>query len=465
MDEFSLGRLRSQVGGVVLVAGDENFDEECCGFNLAAPQHPQLVVIAESAADVQAAVVFAAEHGLTIRVQATGHGVGTAAADGVLVSTARMREVSVDPVRRTATVAAGARWSDVIEAASPHGLAALNGSSPGVGVVGYTLGGGLSPLGRAFGFAADRVLRLQLVTADGELIEVSEHREPELFWALRGGKCDVGVVTELEFELLELPQFYGGGIFFPGERASELLHAFRGWVPSLPEEACASIALLRLPDVPELPEPLRGRMVVHLRFIFVGDAGQGAELLAPMRRAATPIVEMVDTMPYSAISSVHQDPTEPLPAWDASALLTELPAEAVDALLAVVGPGVEVPLIMAELRHLGGALAREPRVPSAVGGGRDAAFSLVVIGPFPPPLQQAVPAAGFGVLDALAPWSTGGTNINLQGAQVEPDAIRGSWPVETVQRLLAVKRAWDPDDRFRFSYPLEAPAELDEVPA
>jgi FAD/FMN-containing dehydrogenase len=449
------GRLRDAVHGLVLVPSDAGFDEECRGFNLALEQHPDVVVAATSEADVQAAVQFAAAEGLTIHVQSTGHGSGIRCDGGLLVSTRRMKAVSIDAVNRRARVGAGVRWREIIDAAAMHGLAPLNGSSVDVGVVGYTLGGGMGLMGRTFGFAADHVVRIRLVTAEGDALDVTAESEPELFWALRGGKCDVGIVTELEFELMTVSQYYGGNLVFPAAAARDVLEAFRVWVPTLPEQSSASVALLRLPDAPEVAEPLRGRLSVHVRFVHVGGARDGALLFAQLRAAATPIFDRVALTPYAQIGSVHDDPSEPMPAWDRSTLLAELPEDAVEAILRVAWPGVESPLAMVELRHLGGALARPATVPNAVGG-RDAAFSLVVIGPFPPPLRDAVQKAGAEVLDAVAPWSTGGTQINLQGFATDPSSVQRAWSPDVVDRLLAVKRRWDPTGRFRFGYELEA---------
>jgi hypothetical protein len=319
-------------------------------------------------------------------------------------------------------------------------------------VVGYTLGGGIGPMARTFGFAADRVRRLQLVTSGGVTIDVDAGREPDLFWALRGGKCAVGIVSELEFDLLPVPHYYGGAIFYPGTSAATVLHAWRDWVADVPEEVTSSIALLRLPDVPAVPEPLRGRLSVHLRYVHVGDAARGQQLLAPMRAAAPALVDLVDAVPYSAISTVHSDPVDPLPFWDGSCVLGELPAGAIDALLASAGPDADVPLVIAELRHLGGALRREPSVPNAVGG-RDAAFGAYVVGPLPPPLAEATPAAGRAVLEALRPWSTGHTLINFQGRAHTPGEVRRAWPEPVRARLDEIEQRHDPERRFRFAYP------------
>src|SRR5688572_10922006 len=226
--------LARAVTGPVLSPGDPRFADEVAPFNVAHQPRPAVVVGATSTADVAAAVRWAADRGHTVAVQATGHGL-TGSLDGaVLITTDRLDTVVVDPASRSARVGAGVRWRGVIDAAAPHGLAPLSGSSSGVGVVGYTLGGGLGLLSRQYGFAADHVRRAELVTADGAIRAVDAETDPDLFWALRGGKGNLGIVTELEFDLVPVARLYGGGIFFPGGSAPEVLHAFREWTTTLP---------------------------------------------------------------------------------------------------------------------------------------------------------------------------------------------------------------------------------------
>ena len=403
--------LRDRVQGDVSGVGDLGFAEAHQGFNLAAIHQPDAVVHAATAEDVNAAVRVAAEQGAQVRVQATGHGIGIPMTEGILVNTSALHEVRVDPVKRTATVGAGTQWQQVIDAAAPHGWATLCGSSPTVGVVGYTLGGGMGPMARTFGFASDRVRRLTMVDSSGNVLQIDPVSEPELFWALRGGKPDIGIVTELEFYLIDAASYYGGSIFYPGSQAATVLHEFSRWAPLLPESVSTSVVLLRLPDIPGVPEPLRGQTSVQLRFVHIGDLASGVSLLAPMRAVVTPMIDLVDMTPSAAIASVHQDPTEPMPARDDAMILSDFPAEAVDALLAVAGPEVESPLVMVEVRLMGGALARPGKYESAVGG-RHGKFNLCVIGPYPPPLIDAVDASTRAVLEALRPWSAGATLIN-----------------------------------------------------
>ncbi|MGB9034999.1 MAG: FAD-binding oxidoreductase [Paeniglutamicibacter sp.] len=208
--------LRSAIDGEVFGSTDPGFEAACLGFNLAHEFRPDIAVLPRSSRDVAAAVRHAADHGLAVHVQATGHGLGTQAHGGMLINTAGLQELDLDPEARSVRVGAGVRWSKVIAAAAPHGLAPLNGSSPDIGVVGYTMGGGMGPMGRTFGFAADHVTALRMVTASGDTLEVDAVREPELFWALRGGKCSVGIVTQLRFGVHPVAEVYGAASSLPG---------------------------------------------------------------------------------------------------------------------------------------------------------------------------------------------------------------------------------------------------------
>jgi FAD/FMN-containing dehydrogenase len=297
---------------------------------------------------------------------------------------------------------------------------------------------------------------VEMVTADGVLRTVCAETEPELFWAVRGGKGNFGVVTALEFELFPVPALVAGGLFFAGRDAAAVLHAYRTWAPTLPEEVSTSIAVLRLPPLEELPPPLRGQTVVHLRYVYAGeDPALGTALVAPMESAGEVLLGGVGPMPATALDAVHMDPADPMPGWEKGVLLADLPAEAVDAFLAVAGPDVQVPLIMAEIRQMGGALARPARVPDAVPG-RDAAWSVFVVGPMVPELAEVVPAVGRGVLAAMEPWAASSRMVNFLGDVSGPDEVLAAWSPEAAERLLAVKRAVDPDDVFSTGYALRA---------
>lgn len=438
--------LERRVAGQVFDGQDPAAAAEAAGFNLAVEHRPAVVVAAENSADVEAAVRYANDEGLGVTVQATGHGAVAPAVDTVLVSTRRMQGVQVDPISRVARVEAGVRWREVIDAAVPHGLAPLSGSSSGVGVVGYTLGGGMGHLARRHGFAADHVRSVELVKADGNLTKVMAGNDSDLFWALRGGQGGFGIATAVEFDLIPVPQFFGGALFFTGPAVEEVLRSWAAWAPALPEEVTTSVALLRLPPIDQVPPPLRGVVSLALRFAFTGSPEQGEALLAPMRRVAAPVLDSIGPMSYAAVDGIHMDPTEPMPAVTRGGLLHSLPSASIDTLLGVAGPDVDIPLAVVELRLMGGALGRPAEIPNAVAG-RNGAFSLAVIAPAPPPLRDVAPAVTGAVVDALEPWSTGTSLVNFagHGGQVPPSAV---WTPDTLQRLREVKATADPRNIF-----------------
>ncbi|MFG1992656.1 FAD-binding oxidoreductase [Actinoplanes sp. NPDC048988] len=445
---MTIADLRAGVTGPVLTPSDDGYANELHTYNLTVVHTPAVVVGAMNAADVQAAVRYAAALNLPVAVLGAGHGSSVPSADSVLVTTRRLTGLTIDEPARTARVEAGVVWADLIEQAGKLGLAALNGSSPTVTVVSYTIGGGLGPFGRKHGYAADHVTALEIVTADGELRRVTADSEPDLFWAVRGGKGNFGVVTALEFGLFPIRTFYGGGIFFPGELAGEVLHLFRRWTADLPEEMSASVGLLHLPPLPFVPEPLRDRPVAHLRITYLGDPAEGERLIAPFRALGEPVIDAVAELPYTAIASVHNDPVDPLPLYEHGALLRALPAEAVDEILRRTGP-----LILAEIRHLGGALARPPAVPNAVGNRDDTLYNVFLVAAGGPPDAEALHAHEQQLIDALAPWSTGRRYLNFMFApDATPETAALAWSPADYPRLQGIKRRYDPANLFRVNH-------------
>ncbi|GIG00163.1 FAD-binding oxidoreductase [Catellatospora citrea] len=456
IDRAAATRLAEQTVGPVLLPNDDGYDAECASYNLAIPQRPALVVGAAGIGDVQAAVRFAAEQCLPVAVMATGHSV-LSSAGAVLINTRRMDAVTIDAEARTARVEAGVRWQQVVEAAGKHGLAALNGAAPTVGVVGYTLGGGLSPICRTFGFAADQVRRIELITADGRLRVVTASEEPDLFWAVRGGKGNFGVVTALEFNLLPVHRIYGGTLFFAGDRAAEVLDAWGRWTAGMPDQLNSSIALLQLPPLPAVPQALGGRMVVGVRIAYVGPADEGERLIAPLRAIAPTLIDSVTMMTYTAFAAIHADPPTPVPVEDRSTLLREFTPELVDAIIAHAGPDAGSPLTIFELRHLGGALERRPRCGNAVDL-QGAAFTCHAVGIGGPDRAEAVQAHLSRVFQAIRPWSTGRRFVNfLTASDATSEAVAEAYLPETYRRLAAIKASYDPTNIFRAT-PAIAPA-------
>ena len=316
--------------------------------------------MAQDADDVVAAVRHAAERGLTIAPQLTGHGASAMAPlgdDALLLRTTGLRDVAIDVAARTARVGAGALWSDVVGPASEQGLAALHGFSPDVGVVGYTLGGGLGWYGRAHGLASSAVTAADVVLADGTRVRADADHETDLLWALKGGGGNLGVVTALEFDLVPVPELHAGTLFFPWERSAEVLHAWHAWTAQAPEAATSVGRMISLPPLPELPEELRGRSFATIEVALLGSEAEAAELLAPLR-ALGPEIDTFAPMPPAGLARMHMDPAAPLPYRSTHLLLGELPPAAIDAWVTAAGPDSGTSLTAVELRHLGGALAR-----------------------------------------------------------------------------------------------------------
>lgn len=442
--------LETRITGRVLRPADAGFADEIACFNAATVHRPDVVVVAADATDVAAAVQWAAAHDLPVGVQATGHGAVTPI-EGVLVSTRSMQDLSVDPVSRTARIGAGVKWAPVLVEAARHGLAPLVGSSSDVGAVGYTLGGGLPVLGRAFGFAADHVRSLEVVTADGRVRHVDADHFPDLFWALRGSKGNLGIVTSMTVGLLPITELYGGGLFLPGEAAVDLLPAWRDWCADLPETTSSSLGFLRLPPLPDIREELRGRFVVHLRFAHLGDEVTGERLLAPMRRFGPALLDTVATMPYTALDRISEDPDHPVPIYERSAMLRSLDDDTLASLLAGVGPEAETTVVMCELRQMGGALARPAQVPDAIGV-RGEGFAFFALGVLAPPIAQLVPGQVDALMRSLEPHSGGRTFVNLHGVPRDRADRARPWPAATYERLRELKGAYDPAGLFRFGH-------------
>jgi FAD/FMN-containing dehydrogenase len=451
--------LELDVAGDVFQPGDDGYLAECATFNLAITQRPAVVVGAAGPADVQAAVRFATAHGQAVAVLATGHQAIVPADGAVLITTRRMSAIDVDVDNRRAVVQAGVRAQQAVDAAAAFGLAPTVGSSPSVGVVGFTLGGGLSPtLGRAFGWAADYVHAIEVVTADGRRRRVTAQEEPDLFWALRGSRSNMGVVTAIELELHDVTRLYGGGLFFSGSDAAAVLHAYRGFVATAPDELTSSIALLRLPDIPSVLEVLRGKFMVHVRIAFLGSSPEGERLLMPLRRAAPIVLDTVGEMPLVDFASIHNDPVDPVFFREWTAMLSEFPAAATDAIVELAGPQADSPVEFFEVRHLGGALGRQIGTPSAVGN-RDAEFAVWILSMGAPAQDDAPTTYAETVLARLAPWSTGHIYLNFTSSGTTPVPVPEGYTPEAYERLRVVKSVYDPGNVFRLNHNIPPSAE------
>lgn len=446
--DHDLSEFRAAISGDVIGRNDPALAAEVAAQNTRILHTPDLAVIPHSEADVRAAVRFASTHGLAVRIQATGHGAEVPVTDGLLLLTKRMLDVTVDPATRIATVGAGVRWEAVIRAAAEHGLAPITGSSTHVGAIGYTLGGGLGPLARSHGFTSDWVRGFRVVLADGSVVTADTDEHPDLFWALRGGKGGLGVVTEMRVELVPIRTLYAGSLFFDGPHAETALRAWTDWLPSAPAAATTSVALMNMPPIEEIPEPFRGRFLLSLRFAWVGDPAEGARILAPLRAAAPVYIDTVSEIPATAVGAIHGDPDEPGPVWTRGFLLKPIDQDFVDELLAHFGQQAGAPFAGVEVRHLGGATATDVSGGSAAGG-RKSAHTLTMIG-VAPPLFERMPVAADAFLAAAARWVSPETNINFAGTVADSEHFASAWPGDTFERLAKTRAQYDPDRLFAY---------------
>ncbi|WP_148573723.1 FAD-binding oxidoreductase [Nocardioides caldifontis] len=441
-------RLKELCGDIVHLPGDPSYDAVRMPWNVAVDQRPAAVAVPASADQVAAVVRHCAVLGLRVAPQSTGHAAAALVQhdldDVVVLRTGELRGVTVDAERRVARVGGGTLWQEVVEAAAPHGLAALHGSSPDVAVAGYALGGGIGWYARKLGLATNSITAVELVTADGEQLRATTEENAELFWAVRGGGGSFGVVTALELRLFPIADAYAGMMLWDLQHAEKVVRHWAAWSATAPEEVTTALRVMRFPPMPELPEFLRGRQLVVVDGAVLGDDERGAELVAGLR-ALEPEMDTFARTPAAALSRLHMDPEGPTPSVGGSACFDALTDGAVDAFLAAVGPGVQTSLMIAELRQLGGALGR----PAPDGGALSmvpAAYLgfFVAIAATPEMAQQGMVDVAR-TTTALEPWSNGKSFLNFAEGPADVAAAyeEGAWA-----RLRAVRSAVDPREVF-----------------
>ena len=431
---------------LLVFPGDPGWDDARRAWNLAVDQRPAVVALPETVDDVVAAVEHARALGLRVAVQGTGHGApGTPLEGTMLVNTTRMARVHVDAEARVARVRAGTIWADVVDAAVPHGLTALHGSAHDVGVVGYTLGGGVGWLARKHGLASSSVLSAELVTADAEVVRADPETNADLFWALRGGGGSFGVVTELEIELYPVTEVFAGWLLWPVDRAAEVLGAWADWARSAPEEVTSVGRLLQIPPIPEMPEPLRGRQFVVVEAAFLGDEAAGRELLRPLLELG-PELDTFATVPARALTELHRDPPGPVPGRGEGWMLEALDRDAGAAIAGAAGMDGTSPLISVEIRHLEGALGR-PDPNGGVLSHLEAPYALYAVGMAPSPAAVAATDERIAAVRRAAdPWLARTSYFNL----AERDADAGTfYPGDNYRRLTEIRAQADPGGVFR----------------
>jgi FAD/FMN-containing dehydrogenase len=344
-------------------------------------------------------------------------------------------------------VAAGALWEDVVDAAAPHGLYPLHGSSPTVGVIGYSLGGGMGWLARSHGLQTNSITAIELVTADGEIVRTHSTSDPELFWALRGGGGNFGVVTAIEFKLYPVREAYAGMMIWDITHAERVITGWVKWAKDAPDNVTTSLRVMQLPPLEQIPAPIRGRSIVLVDGAVTGD--DGPAVIAGLR-ALAPEMDTFATVPSAALARLHQDPEDPVPGFVSdTGLVEELPAAAIETLVKLAGPGSGSPLMMVELRQLGGALGRVTPGHGAVAK-LDGEFVLFMGSmSLSPEMGAAAVEHMQRIKDAMAPWLGAGHYLNFAEYEVDTAATYGAF---TYRRLQAVKARLDPDNVIKANH-------------
>ena len=443
--------VRANLVGELVLPGDSNWDEARLAWHLAVDQRPAAVAIPENVHDVIEIVHWAGEAGFQITAQGTGHNAPALGdlAGAVLVKMHKLKGVDIDPDARIARVNAGAIWIEVVHAAAEHGLAALAGSSPDVGVIGYTLGGGLSWLARKHGIGANQVVAVELVTADGEFRRVDRENDPDLFWAVRGGGGAFGVVTAIEFNLFPITEVYAGHLFFPVERAAEVLRVWRDWTETVPDEITSVGRILQLPPIEEIPEPFRGKSWAVLQAVYSGDDFDEAKRLIEPLRALGAAVDTFDVMPIQALSHLHMDPEEPVAGFADGQTLAVLEDETIDAWIDVV---VGSPLVATEVRQLGGAVARTKAENGAVASFQAPYLAFAVAMMPVPEMREMLVGAVHDFVAKFEPWAHEHTYLNFAEGRRQAKTL---WTESAHHRLRRVKAAYDPRNVIRSNHPLD----------
>jgi FAD/FMN-containing dehydrogenase len=449
----TLEALHASLRGELLRPGDAGYDDARKIHNGMIDRHPALIVRCAGAADVINAVNFARENHLLVAVRGGGHNVaGFAVCEGgLMIDLSRMRSVWVDPVRQTARAEGGATWGDFDHETEAFGLATTSGSARPTGIGGLTLGGGHGHLMRRFGLASDNLLSVDLVTADGQLRRVSSTEHADLFWGVRGGGGNFGVVTSFEYQLHPVGTVLGGMIIYPIQKAKEFLRLYRDFTSTAPDEFGSTAMLAALPD---------GTPMVCTVIGFSGSLEEGERLLQPLRTFGPPLQDLVRPMPYTGLQSIIEtvNPIRLRNYWKSS-YLQSLSDEAIDTMVDFFA-SVPAPHTHVVIEHLGGEVSRRPRDETAFSH-RDAQYNLLIVGMWSNPGEDDKNIRWVrGLREAMQPFVSGEVYVNYetdQGADINyetnqgVDRVKAAYSPSTYARLVALKNKYDPTNLFRLN--------------
>lgn len=445
--------LRNSLRGKALLPGDEGFEQAVSGWNLLVQHQPAAVIIVKDESDVQAAMRFAERHELPVAVQATGHGQFQTCIGGLLLDVSALNSVEILPESKTANIGGGTRWISVIEAAAPHNLVPISGSSPHVGVVGYTLGGGYGILSRKYGLGVDQVLSLRLVNAQGELLVLSPQENAELYWAVLGGGGAFGVVTQIEIRLHDQPPILGGSVMFDATLADVVYPAYLQFTKQAPDEVTSGLSMITFPPVPFIPEFLHGRSMLIFSATALGDLAEAEAMLAPIRNLTGAEYDAFRQMTYADTHEVFSDPVDPLPATIRGALVKDLDEGSLSNLLAEVGPAPKSPNLVFRIRHFGGAVRRGGEFATSIERQRQANYLVYFLGvQMGSSTLEEMHSQAERAFHAIQPQVLSRGPLNWLGAgNVSGDEVKQIFSPEEYMRQLSAKLAIDPKNRFRYA--------------
>jgi FAD/FMN-containing dehydrogenase len=444
LSDDRLRELGARFRGDLILPDTADYESARKVWNGMIDRRPVVIARCKSVSDVQAAIRFGRDNNLPIAIRGGGHNAaGLAVCEGgIVIDLSSMRDVVVDPAKRTARAGGGATWGDFDTATAKHGLATTGGAVSTTGIAGLTLGGGLGWLMRSHGLTCDNLNGAEVVTADGQVVRASETENADLLWALRGGGGNFGVVTSFEYELHPVSTILGGILFYPLAHARDVMRFYRDFTRTTPDALTVFNAMMYTPD---------GVPVVAMALCYNGPADEGERVIKPIRDFATPIAGEVGPMPYTALQSMLDAgfPSGLQVHWR-SEFLTAIPDALVEAAVSAF-ERVPSPLSAILIEQFGGAVARVPRDATAFDN-RDADYNFVIVSRWADPADAAPNVAwARSTSDAAKPFTNGRVYVNYIGAGEAPDRVRASFSPEKFARLASIKRKYDPTNTFRMN--------------
>ncbi|HEX3303921.1 MAG TPA: FAD-binding oxidoreductase [Thermomicrobiales bacterium] len=447
--ETPLDELRSKLVGQLLTADSIEYEQARRTQNLKSNRFPKAIVRAASEYDVSLAVAFAREQGLPLAVRSGGHSLAlySVVDDALVIDLSGMKRVRIDPDERIAYVQPGATSGDLAVPAGEHGLALSTGDARSVGMGGLTTGGGIGFMVRKYGLAIDNLLAARVVLADGSIVTTSATERPDLFWAIRGGGGNFGIITEFTYRLAPVGQIYGGALILPATK--EVIRGYLDYAKSAPEDLTTITNMMFAPPAPFIPEDKVGSLVLIILPVWTGSMEDGEKVMAPLRALAEPVADLVGPMPYPAIYTFTDFATEPHGAALRSMFSDDLSDDAIDAILDAMATASS-PFALVQLRPLGGALSKVEKYATAFAH-RDKDLMLAIINIWLDPAEDSAPhAAWTEALWAKVRGEGEGAYVNFLEEEGEA-RIRDAYPPATYEKLAKIKAYYDPENVFRFN--------------